>query len=155
VLALGLLLLAAALKRRAWPAALTFAALGWLWVGLVFHGRYHAGLNWAADAIAVAWVVQALLLLWAATWPGGWSADGSRRRLGLGLLAVAVLLAPAAALTGRPAELFALTPDATALGTLGLLLCGAPASPGLARALWPLPAAALLLGAATAVVLAG
>ena len=39
-------------------------ALGWLWVGLVFHGFYFVDLNFAAPLYAGLFVLQGLLLLW-------------------------------------------------------------------------------------------
>jgi hypothetical protein len=148
--AVGAWLLMAALQRRWRAATLLALAVGWAWVGVVFHGHWHASLNWAAPALALGFVLQALLLAGAAAAPGVWVEPGRRRSAGLVLLALALGAGPALALAGGRVEVLGLTPDATALGTLGLLLCTRPASPWLGRALWPLPLAATLLGGLTA-----
>jgi hypothetical protein len=101
----------------------------WAWVGWAFLHLRFAAIHWIADWYAVAFFLQALLLL----------VYGVLRRrvefvmeislragIGVFILLVALLVMPATAhLTGREwmqAELFAMTPDATALATLGLLL---------------------------------
>lgn len=147
VLALGagLVLLVLALRGRGWRVALGLAALAWAAVGAVFQARWHAELNWAAPALAWACGLQALLLAAAAAMPrGGWASDGVARRLGLALIALALLAGP---LLPRH-EVFGLTPDATTLATLGLLLALRLGPP--AVALWPLPLAAAALALAMA-----
>jgi hypothetical protein len=132
-------------------------ALAWVGVAWSFHWTRFAAINTAAPWFAAVWIAQAALLLawaWRATTPR--SADKRARSagLGIGLLALAgyPLLAP---LTGRPwsqAELVGLTPDATALFTIGLLV----ALP-LRHRTWllVLPAAWLVLGWTTAWLLYG
>jgi hypothetical protein len=101
----------------------------WAWVGWAFLQSRFAPIHWVADWYAVAFFLQALLLFVYGV---------SRRRvefktenparagIGVFVLLCALLIMPATAhLTGREwmqAELFAMTPDATALATLGLLL---------------------------------
>jgi hypothetical protein len=136
----GLVLLALAARRRGWRAAMLIAALAWAGVGAVFQQRWHAELNWAAPLIGAAWLLQALLLALAATQRGDWAPAGWRQRCGLGAIALAVIAGP---LLPR-AEVFGLTPDATALATLGLLICGKPGRWGVV--LWPLPLVALAMG---------
>lgn len=150
VLALGVLLLVCALQRRGRALALGLAAAGWLWVGAVFHAQWFTPINWAAPALAVAAALQAALLAIAAASRGGWAARGARRHAGLLLLAVAVVVGPCLRLAGVRAEVFGLTPDATALGTLGLLLCVTTVRPALAACVWPVPLVMVLIGLATA-----
>jgi hypothetical protein len=154
VLALGLALVLLAWRRRARPLALALAALGWLWVGLVFHGRWHTTINWAAPALAAAWALQGLLLAAAAAMPGAWAAQGGRHTAGAVLLLLAIAGAPLTYWLGGRTEIAGLTPDATALATLGLLLCTRPRSRWLVRALWPLALAAAALGLITISALA-
>jgi Family of unknown function (DUF6064) len=131
----GLALLLLAWRATARPAALALAALGWASVAAIFHWHWHAELNWAAPWIAAGWAVQALLLAGAALKSGDWAPAGPRRSAGLALMVLALLAAPLLPRT----EVFGLTPDATALATLGLLLALRPAPVWL----WPLPLLAL------------
>ncbi|WP_425260860.1 DUF6064 family protein [Rubrivivax sp. RP6-9] len=168
---------AAPLAAGAWGAVFAAAALAWAGVGWSFLLQRYAEINWAAQGAALAFGVQAAGLLVLACSAGGIggadgarfaaAAPGGRRRLGLALLLAAVLLYPLLApLQGRPwaqAELVALAPDPTAIGTLGLLLCVDSPHRGLRRALgalrvlpwaWCAASAATLwtMGAAQAVV---
>lgn len=136
----GLVLLAAAARRRAWRPALLLLALAWAVVGVVFHQRWHAELNWAAVTIGWAGLGQAALLALAATQPGDWAPPGAWRRVGLAAIVVAVVIGP---MLPR-AEVFGLTPDATALATLGVLIAGKTRRWSVV--LWPLPLAALAMG---------
>jgi hypothetical protein len=103
--------------------AAAWAAVAWLFLW----GKY-ADINLAAPWFAGAFWVEATLLF-AAGATGrlqfSWETAGSGR-LGLALLLFAAVLLPLAApLAGRGwlgAEMFALAPDPTAVGTLGLLL---------------------------------
>lgn len=135
----GLALLAAALRRRGWRGAMLILALAWAVVGAVFQ-RWHAELNWAAPVIGWAWLLQAALLALAATRPGDWAPPGASQRTGLAAIAVALAIGP---MLPR-AEVFGLTPDATALATLGVLIAGKPRRWSVV--LWPLPLAALAMG---------
>lgn len=136
----GLVLLVSAARRRAWRPALILLALAWAVVGAVFQQRWHAELNWAAPLIGWAGLLQALLLALAATRPGDWAPPGAWPRAGVAALAIAVLVGP---MLPR-AEVFGLTPDATALATIGVLIAGKVGRWGVV--LWPLPLAALAMG---------
>lgn len=160
----GLACLALAPRPGARPrcAALLLLAAVWLWVGWAFHAQRYATINWAASYFALAFAVQALLLAalaWgvrvAAVRPAtNVAAATALQRAGWLLAAGAVLLYPLAGwLAGRPlaqSDLFAMTPEPTALATLALL-------PMLARPLprtagWvasALPTLSLAMGAAT------
>lgn len=159
-LAAGAGLLALAARPRAWTGrgVAGALALAWLWVGWAFHAQRYATINWAAQYLAAAFVLQAALLAGVALFArAGDSAAGSRRvrAVGWALAAAGVLayplLAPA---LGRPwaqAEVFALLPEPTALATLGLLL-----ATGRGRRAWlaAIPVLSLLVGGATAWLLA-
>ena len=101
----------------------------WAWVGWVFLHLRFAPIHWAADWYAVAFFLQALLLFVCGVSRRGVEFEiGNSVRAGIGVFVLlgALLVMPVTAhLTGREwmqAELFAMTPDATALATLGLLL---------------------------------
>jgi len=104
-------------------------AAGWLWAGLVFHGHYFTGINWAAPAFALLFILQATLLVVVGVignnihyptpaTPAGYT--------GLVIYLFALLLYPA--LTAylhqgwEQAGYYGTSADATCLATLGLLL---------------------------------
>ena len=104
-------------------------AAGWAWVGWAFLHLRFAPIHWVANGYAVAFFLQALLLFIYGISRRGLEFEAGnpvRAVIGVILLLGALLVMPATAyLTGREwlqAELFAMTPDATALATLGLLL---------------------------------
>lgn len=104
--------------------ATAWAAIAWL-----FFVRHYATIHLAAPWFGVGFAVQAVLLVVVGVIQGkldyAWSAN-RWGRTGLGLLLIATLLLPLVApWSGRAwsaIELFGLTPDPTALGTVGLLL---------------------------------
>lgn len=111
-----------------WRGACLLVAAGWLWTAWAFHWRRYAGIHSAAPWFAAGFALQALVLAWIARPGSPWHLDARRgwpRSAALALLAGAVLLQPVAELLPqRPwqqAALFGLTPDATAVGTLGML----------------------------------
>ncbi|MGA0609418.1 DUF6064 family protein [Caldimonas sp. KR1-144] len=121
-LALGWLLRAGRAHRIA-AAAL---AAAWAFVAWAFHWQRFAAINWAAEACAFAFALQAALLAALCALELHASASPWRRRVGVALLLWALLghplLAPA---FGRPwtqAEVFGFAPDPTAIATLGWLL---------------------------------
>ncbi|WP_326538422.1 DUF6064 family protein [Pseudorhodoferax sp.] len=141
-----------------WRLALLPVAAGWLATAAGFLWTHYASIHIAAPWFAAAFGLQALLLAtllrpgspWRARLQPGWV-----RGLGLLLLALAVLGWPLLGpLFGRPwtqLALFGLTPDATAVGTLGLLLL--LQRQGRSRALpllpWAVPVLWCVLSAAT------
>ena len=152
-LAIGVALLFVALRGGARSArtACLLLALCWLWVAWAFHLQRYAAINWAATWFAAAFAVQALLLGWAAFGAGDGAAPG-RRHTGLALLLFALVVHPLLGiLHGRPwtqAEVFALAPDPTVLGTLGVLLVLPPRQLP-AWLLWPIPLSWCVVSGAT------
>jgi hypothetical protein len=107
-----------------------FLVLAWGWIAWGFHLNRYASINWAAVYAFIAFAVQALILGIAAL-PGSLVLSWPRLLvswLGLGIYLFALIVYPLIAVfSGRgwyEAELFALMPDPTALGTLGLLFLG-------------------------------
>jgi hypothetical protein len=129
-LPLSLLVLWALARRPAqWRWACLLVAAGWLWTAWAFHWRRYAGIHSAAPWFAGGFALQALVLAWIARPGTPWrlhARAGWPGATGLGLMGLAVLAQPwVELLPGRPwrqAGLFGLTPDATAVGTLGLLV---------------------------------
>lgn len=108
-----------------WVIAVSLAVL-WAWQAWGFLWERYAAINWAASYVAPLFALQAVLLValggrlrWAAGWTG-------RAPVGLALFLYALVLHPLAALlTGRSvrsAEVFGITPDPTAIATIGLVL---------------------------------
>lgn len=140
---------------RAWRPSLLGLAAAWAWVGWAFLWQRYAAINWAAQYVAAAFAVQAVLLAGMALRPGPPvpGPGAGARSLGA-LLAAAGLLYPLLGLAmGRPwdeAEAFGMAPEPTALFTLGLLLLVGQPSTRTGRALlFYIPVLCLLLGAAT------
>jgi hypothetical protein len=118
-LAAGIAVLALALRGMGGRAVAILLAIGWLWVAWAFHFRRYATIQWAATYYAVAFVIQSLLVLWTGAIRNHLDGQARGRWPGLALLALAVAVPPF--LPGR-IELFALTPDPTALATIGAVL---------------------------------
>lgn len=118
LLALGLGLVALAVLRRPWAAraVLLVLAVLWTWVGWAFLWQRYAQINWAAQHMAVAWWLQAVLLAAAAWAPLAPRPPRPAHVLGLALAAAGVLLHLV------HSQAFGLMPGPTALATLGLLL---------------------------------
>jgi hypothetical protein len=129
-LAAGLAVLVSMMVRDGgWRrAAGVLLAACWLWVAWAFLlGRY-ATINWAAAWFASLFVVQAALLPVLAGTGGGTvgNVPRSRRAGAITLFVFALVVYPLIGVAvGRPwtqAELFAIAPDPTALGSLGFAL---------------------------------
>lgn len=96
---------------------------------LGFHWQRYASINWATSYFTLAFVVQALLLLWLGAVRGRLTpamATRPQQRAGLGLLLFALLIFPLrGSLLGRSwthAEVFGMAPAPTSPATLGVLL---------------------------------
>jgi hypothetical protein len=158
-LAMGLVLLALAAQQRlaAFRAQAVLLAALWAWVAWAFHWQHYAGINWAARYYAEAYAAQSALLLLVGllareTYRS--NAGAMRRKLGWCLFASGLFFYPLFGLfAGHPLaqiELFGMTPEPTALGTLGLILINAQPLTGRLRCLLALiPVLSLLVGAAT------
>jgi len=128
-------------------------ALCWLWVAWAYHWQRYANINLAAHYFALAFALEALLLLWLGVVRGRLTlaAAGSlRQRSGLGLFVFAwlcfPLLGPLLGRSWSQAEIFGMAPDPTALATLGILLFSG------ARPLWwlyPVPVVWCLVSGTT------
>lgn len=145
------LVLAAALRGATLHGAITTVlAAAWVWVGWAFHWERFSTINTGAPWMAVAFALQAVLLL-ALGSVGGPTPSPGRRQAGLvvatGAALAYPLLAPLAGLGWSGAELAGALPDPTALLTVGLLL----ALP-LRHLRWllPIPLLALAVGWTTA-----
>ena len=157
LIALALVVVIVVLLRRddPWRGAViaTLLAACWLWVAVAFQLRRYATINWAARYFAVLFIAQAALLVWYGL---------VRRRLTFGpprpgatwalpaAFVLAVVLPPlagrAADRTWEQVELVGLTPDATAVATLGILLMTSPRAP---RPLMLAPLCWCVIGGAT------
>lgn len=122
--AIALLLLWLAMQQRGLRILALIFAAAWLFVAWAFFEERYQSINWAGSYFALGAVVQALLLLHFAVWPAGFSQRG--HRAALLLLAFALLIQPLIVpLSGRAwqgIELFGLTPDPTAVATVGFAL---------------------------------
>ena len=128
-LALGAAILGMLRTRAAWQGRIIMAvlALVWLWVAWAYFLERYETINWAASYFAAGFAVEAALLVFV----GGFrqvsfrlSQDASRAGLAISAFAMFLypLIAPA---LGRPwtqSETFGITPDPTAIATLGILL---------------------------------
>jgi len=126
-LALGLAAAILLVRGRGARAISAILAVAWAWVAAVFLARRYATINWAAVYFTWAFGLEAALLAWTGFAGRIRAARPSLpARAGSAILAAAVLLWPLAAPLWRGgwrrAEFFALTPDPTAVGTLGALL---------------------------------
>lgn len=134
------------LRRQRDRAAAIVLAACWLWVAWSFLLSRFATINWAAPWFAGLFAVEAVLLVaLAPRFRFAW------HRAGFALFAFALLVQPWLGwLAGRSwgqVELFAITPDPTALGTLGLLLLVTPG--WRRRLLLPVPLLWCAVGVAT------
>ncbi len=130
-----------------------------LWVAWAFFWRRLARIDLAAPYYAYGFGCEAVLLTWTA-WRLGERSESAPRRLGVALAAAAVfvlpVLGPLLGGSWRAMAFFGLTPDATALATLGVVASlGERRFLAVIPALWCATSGALLwnLGARHALVL--
>lgn len=113
-------------RQLRWAAA--GLALAWGWTGWAFHLERYATINLAAPYFAILFFIEAALLagLGAAGAARGWLRKGDMPRIGALMVGYALVVHPfvgfAAGRTFSQLSVFAMTPDPTAIGTLGLLL---------------------------------
>jgi hypothetical protein len=132
VLAAGAAILVLAFAERpAWRgrAIAALLAAAWLLVAWAWHFQRYDGINFAGRWFALAFAVQAVLLVGAGVLRDGLRLaprDHPAGLLGMALFVFALVVQPLIGpLLGRDwasVELFGLAPDPTAVGTLGLLL---------------------------------
>jgi hypothetical protein len=123
-----------------WQGRAIFAILAgcWLWVAWAYLYERYDTINWAASYFAIAFALQAALLLWRAGFPAPSIRLRSdmASRVGLALFLFGAFLYPLIApAMGRPwtqTEIFGMAPDPTAVATLGIILVAS------GRALWEL-----------------
>lgn len=152
----GFTALALAVSRKAVALRVmaVLLAAAWLWVGWAFHWQRYAAINWAAQYAALAFGLQAVLLLTLVL--RGGHAPATRpamHHLGWALATAGLVAYPFMAwMAGRPwlqAEVFGMAPEPTALVTLGLLLISPVAGQRPRLLLCVIPCVSLLAGAAT------
>jgi hypothetical protein len=138
-----------------WAGAVVAAliAVGWLWVGVAFHLQRYATINWAAKYFAGAFVLQAVLVVWFGIVRRRLTFAGQTDEIGRLVPAafVAALVIPPLAVLAQDrgwaqVDLAWLTPDATAITTLALLLGARPSAP---KVLLVVPLAWCVVAAAT------
>jgi hypothetical protein len=104
----------------------------WIWVAWAFHLERYATINWAARYFAVAFVLQAALMLWLMLWHGAHARGMTHPRgrsaadvaaLGVTLFALFIqpLIGPLVGREWTQLETFGAAPDPTAVATLGML----------------------------------
>ena len=148
--AMGLVMLVAAARdpRRERPWAIAVLAVAWAWVGWAFHWERFADVNTGARGFALAFGLQAVLLLALGLRPAG-APPTAMRGVGLALALLALTYPLLAPLTGRgwaQAEVAGAMPEPTALFTAGLLLALPQRHRGL---LLVIPVVALAVGGTT------
>lgn len=153
---LGAAIVALVLRPRPRSGRLISAivAVAWLVVAWAFLWNRYQSINWAASYVTPFFVLEAVLIAWIGGIRNSLSFSArkdARGVLGLTLFVYALALHPFAAVAGgraiQAAEMFAVAPDPTAIGTLGLI---AAAKGG--RTTWwllPVPLAWSLLSWAT------
>ena len=114
----GILILTGRLRGR---ALAVFLAADWLFIAWFFQFKRYATIQWAAKWFALAFAIEALLLIWV-----GLRRSLQASRWGIALFAFALVIEPLIGLvTGRAwvtIEIFGIAPDPTAVATLGIAL---------------------------------
>src|SRR5215471_2719094 len=97
----------------------------WIWVAVAFHAKRYATINFAAAQFAWAFGVEAALLLLFVMFQRGHGRAGGARP-GVWIVGYALFLHPFAGLLAgrdwRGLEIFGVTPDPTAIATIGAVL---------------------------------
>jgi len=129
VLGAMVLLLSRQRSKLAAQGLALILALCWLWVAWAYHWQRYEQINWAANYYALGFALEAILLLWLGVVRVRLDIAPFHRvhqRIGLGIFMFAWLCYPMIApLLGRnwpQSEILGMTPDPTALATLGILL---------------------------------
>jgi hypothetical protein len=126
----GVIILFLVFRPRSWSGRMISAVMtvSWLFVAWAYHWNTYATINWAAKWAAFLFAVEAALFAWFGVFRDKLTfamRRNPRSILRVLLFVYAVFIHPfIPLLTGKPltaAEIFALTPDPTAIATLGLL----------------------------------
>jgi hypothetical protein len=103
----------------------------WLWVATAFHANRYATINWTAVYFAWGFGLEAVLLIWTGVVRGRLAFERPvdlASRAGLWIFLFALAVEPMVGLllgrAWRQVEIFGVTPDPTAVATLGILLLG-------------------------------
>jgi len=127
--ALGLALLVLLFRGGAWRGRAIAAVLAvcWLWVAWAYLVERYDTINWAARYFAIAFAVQAALLIVSGLVLNRFTPGRDRvSRAGAAIVAFALFVQPLLApLTGREwlqMEFFGIAPDPTVAATIGVLL---------------------------------
>jgi hypothetical protein len=130
LLGIGLGVVALLRRGTSWSSTAIVALVStcWAFVAWAFHIERYATINWAARYLGIAFIAQALLMLWLGlgrrrpllAWP---RSRGERAALALFLYALLAhpLIGPLAGRDWSQVEVFGVAPDPTAIATLGLL----------------------------------
>jgi len=129
-IALGAAILFFVFRPQPWSGRVVTLAMAfaWLFVAWAYHWNAYATINWAARYAALLFAAEAVLFLWFGAVRN--KLEFAMRRnprsvLRIALVIYAIFLHPLVPLTGgralASAEVFGLTPDPTAIATLGLL----------------------------------
>ena len=152
----GLAILALLRNPGPWQSRVISALLGasWLWVAWAYHYARYASINWAATYFAVAFAIEALLLIVIGLVGRGLVLRGESHWMswvGSGLVVSALAAQPLIGpLAGRPwsqIEIFGIAPDPTVVATLGVIVLAC------SRAKWlllPIPILWCVVSGATA-----
>jgi hypothetical protein len=153
MLALGCIVAAVALRggRSAGRIAAMILAVTWIGVAWAFHVERYATINWAAPWFGAAFAIEAALLAWRGALTRPLALGPPRTKVdwaGVALLLFALLGEP---LLGRAlgrawfqVDVFGITPDATTMVTLGVLLLARRPALMAIPVLWCLVTGALL-----------
>ena len=107
--AIGVVILVLALRRRGGRVVGVLLAIAWLWVAWAFHWERYSTIHTFAKWFAIAFALEAILLLWFRS---------AVAKPPLFLFAAVLFIYP---LLSARHELFAIAPDPTALGTIALI----------------------------------
>ena len=115
----GCFILVLLARSRGARASGVIDGVAWLWVAWAFFFQRYASINWAANWFAVAFAIEGVLLIVIPAQPRkSWT--------GFAVFAFALFVEPLiGVIAGRTwwqIEMFGMTPDPTAVATIGLLL---------------------------------
>ena len=162
----GLAIVVLMRSRVAWRgrASAVILAACWLWVAWAFHWQRYAAINWIASYFAMAFAIEAVLLLWIGVLRNGLTFDPSTgaRVISIAMFLFALIIQPLLGLLAGHSWLqlgfFGVAPDPTAVATVGLLCASAQSRIGLlVPLLWCIVSGAThwVMGSAEALSLVG